>query len=114
MWTWQFELSDILTTLSIVGIVVTAGYKLIIVPILQQIEVQRVHDSLIFQEKWGVLTDTLNDLKEEIKLSRQERVKSEAKQVALTAKVEALETRVDELKEEIHQHIGVCHGGGQN
>ena len=51
---------------------------------------------MIFQEKWGILTDTLKDLKDEIKLSRAERVKAEGKQVMLTAKIEALEHRVND------------------
>ena len=28
MWTWQFELNDILTTLTIVGVVAGAGYSI--------------------------------------------------------------------------------------
>lgn len=34
MWTWQFELNDILTTLSIVGIVAGLGYKVLVIPLL--------------------------------------------------------------------------------
>jgi len=97
MWTWQFELNDILTTLTIVGVVAGAGYRLLIIPLLQQLDSQRMQDNLIFQEKWGVLTDTLKDLKDEIKLSRAERIKAESKQVLLSAKVEALEVRVEDV-----------------
>ena len=50
MWTWQFELNDILTTLTIVGIVAGAGYRLLIIPLLQQLDSQRMQDNLIFQE----------------------------------------------------------------
>lgn len=109
MWTWQFELNDILTTLSIVGLVAGLGYKLLVVPLLEKLDSQRVQDNLIFQEKWGVLTDTLKDLKDEIKLSRAERVKAEGKQVLLTAKIEALELRVNDIKEELHEHIAKSH-----
>lgn len=109
MWTWQFELNDILTTLTIVGVVAGAGYRLLIIPLLQQLDSQRMQDNLIFQEKWGVLTDTLKDLKDEIKLSRAERIKAESKQVLLSAKVEALEVRVDDIKEELHEHIAKSH-----
>ena len=122
MWTWQFELNDILTTLTIVGVVAGAGYRLLIIPLLQQLDSQRMQDNLIFQEKWGVLTDTLKDLKDEIKLSRAERIKAESKQVLLSAKVEALEVRVEDIKEELHEHtaknhqfkeknISICEGG---
>lgn len=109
MWTWQFELNDILTTLTIVGVVAGAGYRLLIIPLLQQLDSQRMQDNLIFQEKWGVLTDTLKDLKDEIKLSRAERIKAESKQVLLSAKVEALEVRVDDIKEELHEHTAKAH-----
>ena len=109
MWTWQFELNDILTTLTIVGVVAGAGYRLLIIPLLQQLDSQRMQDNLIFQEKWGVLTDTLKDLKDEIKLSRAERIKAESKQVLLSAKVEALEVRVEDIKEELHEHTTKYH-----
>jgi len=36
MWTWQFELNDILTTLSIVGIVAGLGYKVLVIPLLEK------------------------------------------------------------------------------
>ena len=109
MWTWQFELNDILTTLTIVGVVAGAGYRLLIIPLLQQLDSQRMQDNLIFQEKWGVLTDTLKDLKDEIKLSRAERIKAESKQVLLSAKVEALEVRVEDIKDELHEHTSKAH-----
>lgn len=109
MWTWQFELNDILTTLTIVGVVAGAGYRLLIIPLLQQLDSQRMQDNLIFQEKWGVLTDTLKDLKDEIKLSREERIKAESKQVLLSAKVEALEVRVEDIKDELHEHTSKAH-----
>lgn len=109
MWTWQFELNDILTTLTIVGVVAGAGYRLLIIPLLQQLDSQRMQDNLIFQEKWGVLTDTLKDLKDEIKLSRAERIKAESKQVLLSAKVEALEVRVEDIKGELHEHTSKAH-----
>lgn len=109
MWTWQVELNDILTTLSIVAIIAGTGYKLLVVPLLQQLDSQRIQDNLVFQERWGVLTDTLKDLKDEIKLSRQERIKTEGKQVLLTAKVEALEARVDDIKGELHEHTAKAH-----
>ena len=109
MWTWQFELSDVLTTLTIVGIVAGAVYKVFIIPLLQQLDSQRMQDNLVFQEKMGVLTDTLKDLKDEIKLSRAERVKAESRQVLLSAKVEALEVRFEDIKEELHEHTSKAH-----
>lgn len=35
MWTWQFELNDILTTLTIVSIVAGLGYKVLVIPLLE-------------------------------------------------------------------------------
>ena len=109
MWTWQFELNDILTTLTIVSIVAGIGYKVLVIPLLEKLDLQRMQDTLMFQEKMGVLTDTLKDLKDEIKLSRAERVKAEGKQVMLTAKIEALEHRVNDIKEELHEHTTKPH-----
>ena len=109
MWTWQCELNDILTTLSIVAVVAGLGYKVLVIPLLEKLDLQRVQDNLVFQEKWGVLTDTLKDLKDEIKLSRAERIKAEGKQVMLTAKLEALETKVNDIKEELHEHTTKSH-----
>ena len=36
MWTWQFELNDILTTLTIVSIVVGFTYKVLVLPLLEK------------------------------------------------------------------------------
>ena len=109
MWTWQFELNDILTTLSIVGLVAGLGYKVLVVPLLEKLDSQRVQDNLIFQEKWGILTDTLKDLKDEIKLSREERVKAYTEHVKLATRVKGMESRIDELKEEFHEHTAKAH-----
>ena len=43
MWTWQFELNDILTTLTIVGIVAGAGYRLLIIPLVDDIK-EELHE----------------------------------------------------------------------
>jgi hypothetical protein len=48
-------------------------------------------------------------LKDEIKLSRAERIKAESKQVLLSAKVEALEVRVDDIKGELHELTNKSH-----
>ena len=50
----------------------------------------------MFQEKMGVLTDTLKDLKDEIKLSREQRTKAYTEHVKLTSRVDGIEARVDE------------------
>lgn len=109
MWTWQFELNDILTTLTIVGVVAGAGYRLLIIPLLEKLDLQRMQDNLMFQEKMGVLTDTLKDLKDEIKLSREQRTKAYTEHVKLTSRVDSIESRVDDIKEALHEHSTKSH-----
>ena len=109
MWTWQFELNDILTTLTIVSIVAGIGYKVLVIPLLEKLDLQRMQDTLMFQEKMGVLTDTLKDLKDEIKLSREQRTKAYTEHVKLTSRVDGIEARVDDIKEELHEHTNKSH-----
>lgn len=109
MWTWQFELNDILTTLTIVSIVAGIGYKVLVIPLLEKLDLQRMQDNLMFQEKMGVLTDTLKELKDEIKLSREQRTKAYTEHVKLTSRVEGIEARVDDIKEELHEHTTKFH-----
>lgn len=109
MWTWQFELNDILTTLTIVSIVAGIGYKVLVIPLLEKLDLQRMQDNLMFQEKMGVLTDTLKDLKDEIKLSREQRTKAYTEHVKLTSRVDSIEVRVDDIKEELHEYTTKAH-----
>ena len=109
MWTWQFELNDILTTLSIVAVVAGLGYKVLVIQLLEKLDLQRMQDNLMFQEKMGVLTDTLKDLKDEIKLSREQRTKAYTEHVKLTSRVDGIEARVDDIKEELHEHTSKAH-----
>lgn len=109
MWTWQFELNDILTTLTIVSIVAGIGYKVLVIPLLEKLDLQRMQDTLMFQEKMGVLTDTLKDLKDEIKLSREQRTKAYTEHVKLTSRVDGIEARVDDIKEELHEYTTKSH-----
>lgn len=109
MWTWQFELNDILTTLTIVSIVAGIGYKVLVIPLLEKLDLQRMQDNLMFHEKMGVLTDTLKELKEEIKLSRVQRTKAYTEHVKLTARVDGIENRVDELRGDFHEFTAKSH-----
>ena len=109
MWTWQFELNDILTTLSIVAVVAGLGYKVLVIPLLEKLDLQRMQDNLMFQEKMGVLTDTLKDLKDEIKLSREQRTKPYTEHIKLTSRVDGIENRVDELRGDFHEHTAKAH-----
>ena len=109
MWTWQFELNDILTTLSIVAVVAGLGYKVLVIPLLEKLDMQRLQDNLMIQEKMGSLIETLKDLKEEIKLSREQRTKAYTEHVKLTSRVDGIEARVDDIKEELHEHTSKAH-----
>lgn len=92
MWTWQFELNDILTTLSIVVIIGGASYRLLILPIL-----------LRNKERMDRLNEILVELKEEIKLSREQRTKEYAEHVKLVTRVDGIENRVEELRGDFHE-----------
>ena len=109
MWTWQFQLDDILTTLSIVVLIGGASYRLLILPILTHMGDERMQDYLIFTERMNTLNETLLELKEEIKLSRAQRTKAYTEHVKLTARVDGIESRVDDIKEELHEHTAKNH-----
>lgn len=109
MWTWQIELNDILTTLSIVAIIGGASYRILIVPILTRISDERMQDNLIFTERMNTLNETLLELKEEIKLSRVQRTKAYTEHVKLTARVDGIENRVDELRGDFHEFTAKSH-----
>lgn len=109
MWTWQFQLDDILTTLTIVSVVAGLTYKVLVLPLLEKRDLQHLQDTLVFQEKMGVLTETLNDLKNEIKLSREERVKAYTEHVKLATRVNGMESQLNELKGDLHEHTAKAH-----
>jgi len=103
-------LNDLLTTLTIVGIVAGAGYRLLIVPLLDRLEAQRKQDGIEFANKWNTLFDTLCELKDEMKQSRAERTESAATFMMLTTRLESMEKRINELREELHEHTTSAHG----
>ena len=95
--------------MTIVSIVAGIGYKVLVIPLLEKLDLQRMQDNLMFQEKMGVLTDTLKDLKDEIKLSREQRTKAYTEHVKLTSRVDSIEVRVDDIKEELHEYTTKAH-----
>ena len=109
MWTWQFKLDDILTTLSIIVLIGGASYRLLILPILTHMGDERMQDNLLFTERMSMLNETLLELKEEIKLSRVQRIKAYAEHLKLTARVDVIENRVDNIKEELNDHTAKAH-----
>ena len=98
MWTWQFQLDDILTTLTIVGLIGGVSYRLLIFPLLTK-----------YEERMNRLNETLVELKEEIKLSREQRTREYAEHVKLVTRVDGIENRVDELRGDFHEHTAKAH-----
>ncbi|WP_295229090.1 hypothetical protein [Veillonella sp.] len=78
-------------------------------PILTRISDERMQDNLIFTERMGALNQTLLELKEEIKLSREQRTKAYTEHVKLTARVDGIENRVDELRGDFHEFTNKTH-----
>lgn len=56
-----------------------------------------------------MLNDTLVELKEEIKLSREQRIREYAEHVKLVTRVDGIENRVDELRGDFHEHTAKAH-----
>ena len=94
MWTWSFELADVLTTLTIISTLGGMAYYLVIRPFLQRLEEDRINDRTFFSSKYDTLI--------EIKLSRQDRIQQAQRHIQLVGRVELLESRVDDLRNEIH------------
>lgn len=55
-------------------------------------------------ERMSRLNDTLVELKEEIKLSREQRIREYAEHVKLVTRVDGIENRVDELRGDLHEY----------
>lgn len=103
MWTWSFELADVLTTLTIMSTLGGMAYYLVIRPFLQRLEEDRINDRTFFSSKYDTLIETLKELKEEIKLSRQERMQQAQRHLQLVGRVDVLEARVNDLRNELHE-----------
>lgn len=103
MWTWSFELADVLTTLTIISTLGGMAYYLIVRPFLQRLEEDRINDRTFFSDKYDTLIETLKELKEEIKLSRQERMQQAQRHLQLVGRVDVLEARVNDLRNEMHE-----------
>lgn len=102
MWTWSFELADVSATLAITSTLGGMAYYLIIRPFLRRLEEDRINDRTFFASKYDTLIETLKELKEEIKLSRQDRIQQAQRHLQLVGRVEVLESRVDDLRNELH------------
>lgn len=102
MWTWSFTLESVAAVVGIVSTIVGAIYYYGISPILDNIKKDRENDIKFITAKYDTLIETLKELKEEIRLSRQDRIQQAQRHLQLVGRVEVLESRVDDLRNEIH------------
>lgn len=102
MWTWSFTLESVGTVVGIVSTICGAIYYFGISPMLENIKKDRENDIKFITTKYDTLIETLKELKEEIRLSRQDRIQQAQRHLQLVGRVEVLESRVDDLRNEIH------------
>lgn len=102
MWTWSFTLESVGTVVGIVSTICGAIYYFGISPMLENIKKDRENDIKFITTKYDTLIETLKELKEEIRLSRQDRIQQAQRHLQLVSRVEVLESRVDDLRNEIH------------
>lgn len=102
MWTWSFTIENVGTVVGIVSTICGAIYYFGISPILENIKKDRENDIKFITTKYDTLIETLKELKEEIRLSRQDRIQQAQRHLQLVGRVEVLESRVDDLRNEIH------------
>lgn len=62
----------------------------------------RENDIKFITAKYDTLIETLKELKEEIRLSRQDRIQQAQRHLQLVGRVEVLESRVNDLRNEMH------------
>ena len=101
MWTWSFTVESVAAIVVIVGTIVGAIYCYVISPMLDNIKKDRENDIKFITAKYDTLIETLKELKEEIRLSRQDRIQQAQRHLQLVGRVEVLESRVDDLRNEL-------------
>lgn len=102
MWTWSFTIESVAAVVVIIGSVCGGIYYYCISPMLENIKKDRENDIKFITAKYDTLIETLKELKEEIRLSRQDRIQQAQRHLQLVGRVEVLESRVDDLRNEIH------------
>lgn len=102
MWTWSFTLESVAAVVVIVSSICGGIYFYGISPILENIKKDRENDIKFITAKYDTLIETLKELKEEIRLSRQDRMQQAQRHLQLVGRVEVLESRVDDLRNELH------------
>lgn len=102
MWTWSFTVESVAAVVGIVSAICGAIYCCGISPMLKTIKKDRENDIKFITAKYDTLIETLRELKEEIRLSRQDRIQQAQRHLQLVGRVEVLESRVDDLRNELH------------
>lgn len=102
MWTWSFTAESAAAVVGIVGSICGAIYYCGISPMLTNIKKDRENDIKFITAKYDTLIETLKELKEEIRLSRQDRIQQAQRHLQLVGRVDALESRVNDLRNELH------------
>lgn len=102
MWTWSFTVESIAAIVVIICSICGGIYYHGISPMLENIKKDRENDIKFITAKYDTLIETLKELKEEIRLSRQDRIQQAQRHLQLVGRVEVLESRVNDLRNEIH------------
>lgn len=102
MWTWSFTIESVGTVVGIVSTICGAIYYFGISPMLENIKKDRENDIKFITTKYDTLIETLKELKEEIRLSRQDRIQQAQRHLQLVGRVDVLESRINDLRNEIH------------
>ena len=102
MWTWSFTIESVAAVVIIIGSICGAIYCYGISPMLENIKKDRENDIKFITAKYDTLIETLKELKEEIRLSRQDRIQQAQRHIQLVGRVDVLESRVDDLRSELH------------
>ena len=102
MWTWSFTIESVAAIVLIVGTIVGAIYCYVISPMLDNIKKDRENDIKFITAKHDTLIETLKELKEEIRLSRQDRIQQAQRHLQLVGRVDVLESRINDLRNELH------------
>lgn len=102
MWTWSFTVESIAAIVVIIGTICSAIYYRGISPMLENIKKDRENDIKFITAKYDTLIETLKELKEEIRLSRQDRIQQAQRHLQLVGRVDVLESRINDLRNELH------------
>lgn len=102
MWTWSFTIESVAAIVVIISTICCGIYYRGISPMLENIKKDRENDIKFITAKYDTLIETLKELKEEIRLSRQDRIQQAQRHLQLVGRVDVLESRINDLRNEMH------------